>query len=306
MLAPLGRWLLPGRITHRRHWQSARYINQQTATLETATDQRRIEQTINTFLTPITQVDETTVETTETIQSTGRATFAIDGNGQLANAAFTPFTTEVIAASSRDLETTTTRQSGEEVLADSTTQTAMQILGTRVNVVEQDATTNRSSYANVSPLQGEIALGGVLNFGNTPWTPAANTLRAELFLRDTLIGRSSREAQTGWRAALTFHPFGEQQQQAYQYDESGEAVPLYKTEPVLDEAGNQLVEQRVTADGKEVLLPVNRFALDSSGQRIAQTVGTGRANGPGLYVRLQDIWNSSGGVTVDGGVQFSF
>lgn len=101
-------------------------------------------------------------------------------------------------------------------------------------------------------------------------------------------------SETGWRAEALFHPFGEQQRAAHQYDVAGNtvgnAVALYQTKPVpkpvRDASGAQVIEGLTQADGGTVAVPVNQFVQDESGDRIAQTVGTGRAKGPGVYLRV--------------------
>ncbi|MGB3298962.1 MAG: hypothetical protein WBA76_11880, partial [Phormidesmis sp.] len=275
------------------------------STVNRERDQQRSQQIINTFSTPLSQISETTVETTEITRKTGRARFDINTNGILGNATFTPVSTDAVSTRSRDLATVTTERRGEEVLADSTTLESVQTLATRTRVLDQEATTDTNRYANASAVGGEIALGGVFNFGNTPWTPAANTVRTEIFLKDTVVGRDSNGSSSGWRAALTYHPFGERQREAYQYDTAGNATALYKTEPVLDANGNQQTEVLTAADGSPIELLVNRFLVDERGDRIAQRVGTGRAKGPGMYVRVEDIWNDGNSAIFDGGVQFS-
>ena len=169
------------------------------------------------------------------------------------------------------------------------------------------ATTDSSdSYVNAAPVRGELALGGVLNFGNTPWTPAANTLRAELFTQETVFGRSSSsDTDLGWRAELMFHPFGEVRREGFQYDEAGELVPLYQTEPVM-ENGQRVVDLLAAPDGTTVEVPVNRFVLDENGDRIPLKVGTGRSKGPGLYVRVEGDFDDGDETFVDGGLQFTF
>ena len=159
-----------------------------------------------------------------------------------------------------------------------------------------DQTTERSSEttANFAPVEGEIALGGVLNFGNTPWSPAANTLRAELFARDTVFGRTTGGSEVGWRAEAVFHPFGEVRREAYQ------------TRPVVDASGKQVMETMTGVGGAFVEVPVNEFVVDESGDRMAQTVGTGTPKGPGVYLRVEDAFDDDEGVLFAGGMQFSF
>jgi hypothetical protein len=199
---------------------------------------------------------------------------------------------------------------GEEFLTDSDTSESRMLLNSEVIERDQVSTTETDSYANFSAVQGELALGGVLNFGNTPWTAAANTLRAELFASDTVLGRagggSLGGSETGWRTELIFHPFGEVQRPAYHYDAEGTAIALYQTEAVMDASGQPLMETLVGIGSEAVVVPVNRFVLGEGGDRIAQTVGTGKAKGPGMYVRIEDKLNDSEGVLVAGGFQFNF
>ncbi len=289
-------------------------VTRRRSTISTATDQRRSLETINIFSTPASQIETTTVETTERSQRTGTATFEINTEGLLENPTFSPTSTVLFDPERRDIDTTTITQTGEEVLVESTTEEVIETLSTRTDIVEADTTTDTDSYANAAPVDGEIAFGGVFNFGNTPWTPAANTLRAELFLKNTLFGRDREGTSAGWRASAIFHPFGERQRAAYQYNLAGEAVPLYKTEPVIDANGEPVVEMMTAANGEMVAVPVNQFVTevrtDAGGtaqpERIVETVGTGRSKGPGLYVRMQDTWSDNDGVMIDGGIQLSF
>jgi hypothetical protein len=282
-------------------------VNRIESTFETETDQRRTLLTTNTFLTPITQVDSTVVETTTTTERAGQAAFQINSNGLLEQVSFNPTSdAQVTATNSRNLDTSSEIRRGEEVLRDSVTQESVEVLDTRTSLIEQDSSEQSNSYANASPVGGEIALGGVLNFGNTPWTPAANLVRAELFARDTIFGRSANGSEAGWRAELVFHPFGEVRRDGYQYDEAGNVVALYQTEPRLDASGKQMVDVLEGDNGSTVEMPVSQFVLDEAGERVIQQVGTGRSKGPGVYVRVEDAWDDGDSAVVDGGVQFSF
>lgn len=143
-------------------------------------------------------------------------------------------------------------------------------------------------------------------YGNTPWTTAANTVRAELFYRDTVFGRSSNDSETGVRAELVFHPFGEVKRDAYRYDEAGNVVPVYQTESMLDAQGNRMFETLSGANDQSVELAVNQFALDEAGDLIQQRIGTGKAKGPGAYLRAENLFNGGDGVEIEGGLQISF
>ena len=39
---------------------------------------------------------------------------------------------------------------------------------------------------------------------------------------------------------------------------------------------------------------------------MAQTVGTGKAKGPGVYLRVEDVFAGDDGAAIAGGIQFSF
>ncbi|MGB3300385.1 MAG: hypothetical protein WBA76_19150 [Phormidesmis sp.] len=287
-------------------------VTQVVATTETETDQIGTELTTRTFSTPVTRIVNTGVQIFNIFETTGNATFRINEEGELDNATFSPISDRVLVETrpgegegSGEVKDIIVR--GEETLTDTnvTTENA-RIVDTRTTELARDETTDTDSYANVSPIGGELALGGVLNFGNTPWSPAANTLRAELFIRDTIFGSSSQGSDAGWRAALLFHPFGEKKREAYQYNADGQAVPIYQTTPVMDANGQQQVELVSNAAGDSVELPVNEFAVDESGDRIPTMVGTGRSKGPGLYVRVQDVWDDGDSTAIDGGLEISF
>lgn len=275
--------------------------------VRTEEDQQRTLTTINTFLTPVTQVDSTAVERSTTIQREGQATFQVNSGGLLEQVNFNPTSEDqIIATNSRDLGTTSAVRRDEETLQNSVTQESINVLDSRRTLIEQDSSMGSNSYANATPVSGEIALGGVLNFGNTPWTPAANLVRAELFARDTIFGRSADGSEAGWRAELLFHPFGEMRRDGYQYDEEGNVVALYQTEPKLDASGKPMMNMLTAEDGSTVEMPVSQFVEDESGERVVQQVGTGRPKGPGVYVRVEDAWDDGDSAMVDGGVQFSF
>ncbi len=281
-------------------------VSRTTATVERAMDELKTTRTLNTFMTPLVQVDSITLEETQTTQDRGVSFFDIDTSGQLVDARFVSSGNLTTDVDSVEIDRSTAIVLGEEELIQTETAETTEVLSSRV-IAERDreTTTERDSYANFSAVQGELALGGVLNFGNTPWSPAANTVRAELFARDTVVGRSSRGSETGWRTEVIFHPFGEVKKEAYQYNNTGDTRPVYRTEPVMDN-GRQRVESITTADGEVIEVPVNQFVTDENGDRVAQTVGTGRAKGPGVYLRLEDVLSDDEGALIAGGIQFAF
>jgi len=120
-----------------------------------------------------------------------------------------------------------------------------------------------------------------------------------------VFGRGSGN-ETGLRAEVVFHPFGEVRRDAYQYDSAGNVVAVYQTESVVDASGDQVMALLTGANDKSVEVPVNQFALDEAGDRLIQRVGTGRAQGPGVYLRLEDVLSDSDSLIVAGGLQFSF
>lgn len=277
-----------------------------TTTVDRAVSGLLTRRTINTFSTPLTQITSSGTEVTETRRTTGAAAFDINSDGELINVTFVPQgEPELIGTSSREVPRTTTVRRGDEALTDSMTEETIELTDVRILSVDQGPTTvEEDSYPNLSPARGELALGGVFNFGNTPWTAAANTLRAELFTRNTVFGRGGG-FDTGLRAEMVFHPFGEVQRDAYQYDVAGNAVAVYQTEPMLDASGQQMMEVLTSAD-KAVDVAVNQFAVDESGDRLLQQVGTGRSRGPGVYLRAEDVLDDNDSAIFAGGIQYSF
>ncbi|MEL7352057.1 MAG: hypothetical protein AAF171_16060 [Cyanobacteria bacterium P01_A01_bin.116] len=260
----------------------------------------------NTFMTPLTQVDSITTETIVASETLGEATFDINEGGLLDNVQFNPVETGGQPVLSQQVVNESTRiERGDEALMDSVVLgESIERLPSRVLVADEQLTQEAESYPNFSPLRGEILIGGVLNFGNTPWTAAANTVRAELFARDAVLGRGRGEA--GWRAEVIFHPFGEVREAAYRYDSAGNVVPIYQTRSLANENNDPITELLPTATGQTVSVPVNEFVVDDNGERVAQTVGTGEAKGPGAYVRLEDVIDDGESVVIAGGIQFSF
>lgn len=277
-------------------------------TMEQATDQIRRLQEVTRFLTPLTQRDEVTTRVTETARSTGVAFFDINENGELSGITFDERDRTVLDRSEEQINQSSSIVRGEEQQLDAQPVVEEDIEEVAGDMVQLDERieTDTDSYANFSAVRGEIALGSVFNFGNTPWTTAANTIRAELFAQDTVIGRGSDDGNVGWRAEVAFHPFGEVKRDAYRYDESGNVVPIYRTESVRDTSGNVATETLTDADGNVIEVAVNDFVLDENGEKMMASVGTGVAKGPGVYLRVQDVFDDDSGVVVAGGLQYSF
>ncbi|MEL7225529.1 MAG: hypothetical protein AAGL17_11885, partial [Cyanobacteria bacterium J06576_12] len=282
-------------------------IRQSTIEMDRVTTEMRIQRTVNTFMAPIIERETALIQRTETTREEGTARFNINAEGRLTNVRFTDSSSEIVSVDNKVLERDRTTVRGEEILVDSETFETIEVMDSELIEMDQESDTRSDSYANVSGVQGELALGGVLNFGNTPWSSAANTVRAELFARDTVIGLSDDAGtETGWRAEMLFHPFGEVQRDAYQYNAQGNAIPVYQTEAVTDANGRPVYETLADASGQSAAVRVNQFVTDENGDRIAQTVGTGDARGPGIYVRVEDTFNNDEGVVIAGGFQFSF
>ncbi|MEM9949716.1 MAG: hypothetical protein AAF810_27100, partial [Cyanobacteria bacterium P01_D01_bin.36] len=185
-------------------------IRQSTIEMDRVTTEMRIQRTVNTFMAPIIERETALIQRTETTREEGTARFNINAEGRLTNVRFTDSSSEVVSVDSKVLERDRTTVRGEEILVDSETFETIEVMDSELIEMDQESDTRSDSYANVSGVQGELALGGVLNFGNTPWSSAANTVRAELFARDTVIGLSDDAGtETGWRAEMLFHPFGE-------------------------------------------------------------------------------------------------
>ncbi len=284
-------------------------VSRSSAVMGQAMDAIRTERTLNTFVTPLIRWDETVFEVSSTERTSGTAFFGINRNGELTDARFENDQPSSQLVSRTENGQTSTVIRGEEKLTDSVTTESVALVEPETADPDEtttETTTRTDSYPNFSAVRGAVALGAVMNLGNTPWTTAANTVRAELFARDTVFGRGSDGVKTGWRAEAVFHPFGEQQREAYQYDEAGEVVPVYRTEQVLDEKGEGMMASLLDENGRAVAVAVNQFVLDEKGDRVAQTVGTGVAKGPGLYLSITDVSQDDEGVLIAGGLQFSF
>lgn len=301
-------------------------------TTTSATNETFLQRTIETFSSTRSRQDTTRTETGTIEQNTGTANFEINGAGELTNVAFTPGpdTTTI------ELDERVTTEVGDVVVGprvltstETTTDETPIAQEEREISQEQETVTTTDSSANFSAVLGELTFGGVYNFGNTPWTAAANTVRVEVFYRDTVFGRGS-DSDIGIRGEVVFHPFGEVKRDAFQVNAAGEVVPVYQTEPVLDASGNQVVETVINNNGEtgavavnqfaldETLTPVNpeeilleefevsvnQFVLDEAGDLVPQRVGTGRARGPGAYLRIENDFD--GDTEVAGGLRLAF
>jgi hypothetical protein len=280
-------------------------VTRTTTTLNQAADEVHTRRTIQTFATPQTLHDTFLVAATERIVEQGITSFDINRQGELTNVAFIPGGLQDHQISRVVLEHTSELLRGEEFLQSSVSEDSVQLLPPRLTLVGQDTSTEQDSYPNFSPVQGEVALGAVLNFGHTPWSPAANTVRAEVFVQEVIFGRGDG-AETGWRAELVVHPFGEKQGAAFQYNEAGQVVPVYQTEPLLDADGTQVLHTLAGEDGTAVAVLAHQFLLDQAGDPMAQMVGTGQPRGPGLYLRVEDVFSGDSATRLAGGIQFDF
>ncbi|MGP1383053.1 MAG: hypothetical protein ACTS2F_05795 [Thainema sp.] len=268
--------------------------------------------TTDTFHTPVTQVDTITTETTETTftttQQEGIASFDVNSDGILSNLKVTLDPEQVFeeVVTDRSQEHSTEILHGTEFLYDSTIDAqSTSTVGDPV-LVNRQAEASTDTYPNFSPLVGELALGYVLNFGNTPWTAAANTIRAELFARGVVLGQQSDGGDVGLRAELVVNPFGEQQRPAYGYDADGNLFPIYKTAPQLDENGDAMFTLIEDVNGNPVQVALNQFIYDENSDHIQETVGTGDPVGPGIFLRVEEVLTDDDGPLVSGGLQFTF
>ncbi len=283
-------------------------ISRTESSMTVQTDEMRIRESVSTFQIPITRVETITSEVNRTTRQSGTALFDINENGTLANARF--LEGEVLSVEDTNSVTIDSDVSvvrgAEQLVERRVVSEEFILMDSQVTMDDTVNSIRRESRANFAPVRGELTLGGVLNFGNTPWTLAANTVRAELFARDTVLGRGSDGSEAGWRAEAIFHPFGEEQRDAYQYDAAGNVVPVYQTQAVVDADGKQVVETLVGLDDEQVEVPVNEFRLNELGERVLQTVGTGVASGPGVYLRVEDAFDDDDSMQFAGGVKFNF
>jgi uncharacterized protein (DUF736 family) len=288
-------------------------ITTSTLTFESQADVNVTRVTTQLFATPRLQVDTTTTQLTtrftDQTRQEGTARFDINDNGLLQDIQIDLAPEQIVSRSEEIVEgpreTTTEILLGAEYLADTATATAQSdaVFG-EFTLADQQVDITTDSYPNFSPLLGELALGGILNFGNTPWTPAANTIRAELFVRGTVLGQRDGGSNLGWRTELVFNPFGEQQRPAFSYDESGAVTPIYQTEPVLDAAGQPVYELIETVNGDTIQVATNQFIRDEAGELLQASVGTGVSRGPGIYLRLEDLIDDNTSLAVIGGIKF--
>lgn len=269
--------------------------------------------TTNIFATPRVQIDTTHTELitrlTQRTRQEGVTTFDIDEAGLLTNIQMEFGPEQILSQTEETLtgksKTTSEVVLGAEYLVDSfTSENQSDAVFDEFTLADRQVEITTESYPNFSPVVGELALGGILNFGNTPWTPAANTLRAEVFLRGTVLGRRDGGADAGWRTELVFNPFGEEQRPAFYYDPQGNVTPIYQTAPVLDEAGQPVFALIENVNGEVVEVATNQFIRDEAGELVQDTVGTGVSRGPGLYLRLEGLFDNNDSTSVIGGLKF--
>ncbi|NJL49346.1 MAG: hypothetical protein HC929_20240 [Leptolyngbyaceae cyanobacterium SM2_5_2] len=97
----------------------------------------------------------------------------------------------------------------------------------------------------------------------------------------------------------------EAQRPAYGFDLAGNPTPLYQTRPLVDEQGNPVYAMIADASGQSLQVVNYEFVYDDAGQRLPQTVGTGRALGPGgLRAGSSNCLTAKNGPTVVGGLKF--
>ncbi len=308
-----GGFYLGGQLTGGFGNQEDTVFNSQ-ATTARAADALVRGRTVNTFSTPRTQVDTITTRSGTVTQTTGIATFIINEAGELTDPNFLPGDVAPVTVDlgNNPPDIATMIETGARVLVSSVVDgdvldsDAIGPDGEQAISTDEAVTTDKDSYPNFSAVRGELGLGAVYNFGNTPWTVAANTVRAELFYRDTVFGESTNGSQSGVRAEVVFHPFGEVRRDAYQYDEAGNVVPVYQTEPMVDANGDYMLETLTDDSGNTEQVRVNQFVLNEQGERMLQRVGTGKAKGPGAYVRIENVFDDDSGTEIAGGLQLSF
>ena len=276
-------------------------------TTVSAVDELLQRRTIETFSSPQSQVDTIRTETRTIEENTGRASFNINEAGELTDVEFTPGPNTTTATASIE----ETREAGPVEVGSRTridVEEDVSVVNQTVREIsqEQELITRQERYPNFSAVQGELTFGGVYNFGNTPWTAAANTVRAEVFYRDTVFGYDTDSSGVGVRSEIVFPPFGEVMRDAYQVDATGNVIPVYQTEQMLDANGDPVVELVTDKNGESRAIAVNQFLLDDNGDPITQRVGTGKASGPGAYLRVENVFDGDDGVQIEGGIRLSF
>lgn len=125
--------------------------------LEIATDEISTRRTLNTYLTPLRQIETVVTETISMTREAGKVLFDLNSLGELDNARFFwngDVTTEV---SSQEVGRSSVVQAGEEQLIDSVTQEEIIALDASATIEDQSLTTFEDSNANFSPLMGVVA-----------------------------------------------------------------------------------------------------------------------------------------------------
>jgi hypothetical protein len=86
-------------------------------------------------------------------------------------------------------------------------------------------------------------------------------------------------------------------------------IPIYQTESLsmkLDEVGQPVVVLITDREVNPLAVNTYDFVLDEAGDLIPATIGTGRAIGPGVYLRLQDVFDGDEALSLEGGLTYNF
>lgn len=180
-------------------------------------------------------------------------------------------------------------------------------LGKTVILLDRKVSTTRESHPDFAPVTAEIRAGMIHQWGGTPHTAAANSVSADLFARGVVLGQSDKGAVGGVRLEMILNPLGEEQKPAYRVTKEGNVEPIYKTRPVLDADGNKVYATVKDKDGKDMQVQVNEFVRDAEGKLVQDTVGTGKAKGPGIYLRVEkELIGDGRALSIQGGLKFDF
>lgn len=178
-------------------------------------------------------------------------------------------------------------------------------LGKTVVLLDRKTTVSKESHPDFAPVTGEIRAGVIHQWGGTPHTAAANSASLDLYAKGVVLGQSDKGAVGGVRLEVILNPLGEEQKPAYRVTKEGNVEPIYKTRPVKDAEGNNVYATLKDKDGKDMQVQVNEFVRDKDGNLVQETTGTGRPNGPGIYLRVdKELIGDGRALSIQGGVKF--
>jgi hypothetical protein len=229
-----------------------------------------------------TQTGTNTETTINTINAT--ETTYLNSDGSITSEITNPQVVNSQSTSAKDLGAPMSVNIGE------TTNTESELVDSSVSsqrqLIDEIVKTRREKELAVV---GNLTVGAGVQFtlSGTPGTEAANTLALEAFV----MGDTQGGAYAGGAVEVVLNPWGSKEKLGYDIV-NGKAVPMWQTQPVLDDQGNQVFVEK---NGQKIA--VNEFKLDANGNRIPLKVETGEARGPQFFLRADTKVDLNGGDT---------